>query len=105
MKGYGFYLVVLAIVFLTVFLSDNIEINNDDAYTYARFVNDVDQGKVSYVDIYPNEEVNTGQVKVRFNTQEQRRSFNVSDVRVIEDILNEADVEFNMHKISKPNWF
>lgn len=105
MKGYGFYLVVLAIIFLTVFLSDNFELSNEDAYTYARFVNDIDEGKVSYVDIYPNEEVNTGKVRVRFNTQEQEQKFNVQDVRVIEDILNEAKIEYNMHEIAKPNWF
>lgn len=105
MKGYGFYLVVLAIIFLAVYLSDNFEINNENAYTYARFAQDVEEGKVSYVDIYPNEEVNTGEVRVRFNNQEQRESFNVSDVRVIEDILNEADLEYNMHNIAKPNWF
>lgn len=105
MKGYGFYLVVLAIIFLAVYLSDNFEINNENAYTYARFAQDVEEGKVSYVDIYPNEEVNTGEVRVRFNNQEQRENFNVSDVRVIEDILNEADLEYNMHNIAKPNWF
>lgn len=105
MKGYGFYLVVLAIIFLTVFLSDNFELSNEDAYTYARFVNDLNEGKVGYVDIYPNEEVNTGEVRVRFSNQEQGQSFNVSDVRVIEDILNESNIEYNMHKIAKPNWF
>ena len=105
MKGYGFYLVVLAIIVLTIYLSDNFEISNEDAYTYARFVKDVDEERVSYVDIYPNEEVNTGEVRVKFTNQDQRESFNVSDVRVIEEILNEANIEFRMHKIAKPNWF
>ena len=105
MKGYGFYLVVLAIIVLAIYLSDNFEINNEDAYTYARFVNDVEGERVSYVDIYPNEEVNTGEVRVKFINNDQKDSFNVSDVGVIEDILNEANIEFRMHDISKPNWF
>lgn len=105
MKGYGFYMIVLAIIVLTIYLSDNFEISNEDAYTYARFVKDVEGERVSYVDIYPNEEVNTGEVKVKFNDRDQRESFNVSDVGVVEDILNEAGIEFRMHKISKPNWF
>lgn len=105
MKGYGFYLIILAIVFLTVILSDSFEINNQNAYTRARFIQDVEDGRVSYVNIHPNQEVYTGEIKVRFKDQEQRESFNVSDVREIEGILNEANIEFTTHKISKPNWF
>lgn len=105
MKGYGFYLIILAIIFLTVFLSDSFEINNQNAYNRARFIQDVEAGRVSYVDIHPNQEVYTGEIRVRFKEQEQRESFDVSDVREIEEILNEAEVEFTTHKISKPNWF
>ncbi|MDD4111933.1 MAG: ATP-dependent zinc metalloprotease FtsH [Herbinix sp.] len=105
MKGYGFYLIILAIIFLTVFLSDSFEFNNQNAYTRARFSQDVEAGRVSYVDIYPNVEVYTGEITVRFTDQEQRESFNVADVREIEAILSEADIEYTTHDISKPNWF
>jgi len=105
MKGYGFYLIILAIIFLTVFLSDSFEFNNQNAYTRARFSQDVEAGRVSYVDIHPNVEVYTGEITVRFTDQEQRESFNVADVREIEAILSEADIEYTTHDISKPNWF
>ena len=105
MKGYGFYLIILAIIFLTVFLSDSFEFNNQNAYTRARFSQDVEAGRVSYVDIHPNVELYTGEVKVSFKDQEQSESFNALDVREIESILHEEDVAYTTHKISKPNWF
>ncbi|HPU63197.1 MAG TPA: ATP-dependent zinc metalloprotease FtsH [Mobilitalea sp.] len=105
MKGYGFYLVILAIIFATVFLSDNFDNYNQTTYNYLRFVNDVKDGKVGYVDIYPNEEVYTGEVKVRFKDRDGKESFHVLDVREIESIVKEAGIEFRVHDISKPNWF
>ena len=104
MKGYGFYLAILAIIFVTVILSE-IDFNNKNAYNYTRFVNDVNEGKVSFVNIYPNQEVYTGEVKVSFVGKDQKQSFNVSDIREVESFLYESGVEYNTHKISKPNWF
>lgn len=104
MKGYGFYLIILAIIFVTVFLSDNFENYNQNSYNYSRFVKDVEDGKVSYVDIYPNEEVYTGEIKVRFNDRDGKESFNVLDVREIENMVKEKKIEFKIHDISKPNW-
>ena len=105
MKGYGFYLIILAIIFLTVFLSDSFENINQNAYSYPRFIQDVEAGRVTYVDIHPNVELYTGEVKVSFKDQEQSESFNALDVREIESILHEEDVAYTTHKISKPNWF
>ncbi|NLL00384.1 MAG: ATP-dependent zinc metalloprotease FtsH [Clostridiales bacterium] len=105
MKGYGFYLVILAIIFFTVFLSDSFEINNQNAYNRTNFIQDVEAGRVSYVDIYPNQELYSGEVRVRFTDQEQRASFDALDVREIESILYESEINYTTHKISKPNWF
>jgi len=105
MKGYGFYLLILAIIIATVFLSDNFDNYSQNSYNYLRFVKDVEDGRVSYVDIYPNEEVYTGEVKVRFKDRDGRESFHVLDVREIESIVKDAEIEFRVHDISKPNWF
>lgn len=105
MKGYGFYLIIIAIIFMTIFLSDSFENYNQNTYNYSRFIKDVEDGRVSYVDIYPNQEVYTGKVRVRFNDQDGRESFHVLDLREIVNIINEAQIEFSIHDISKPNWF
>ena len=104
-KGYGFYLIILAIVILTIFLSDSFENSNHNAYNRARFDKDLEAGKVSYVDIYPNEEIPTGEVKVEFKNGQTRRSFHDSDVKELEELLKAAGVDYARHDISKPNWF
>jgi len=104
-KGYGFYLIILAIIFITVFLSDSLEINNQNAYNRARFDEDLEAGRVSYVDIYPNVEVPTGEVRVLFNDREARKSFHASDVGEVEMLLKDAGVDYTRHGITKPNWF
>ncbi len=105
MKGYGFYLVILAIVFITVFLSDSFESYNQNAYNRSQFISDLEQGRIAYVDIYPNQEVYTGKVKVKFTGSGSKGSFYASDIREIESLLIDADIKYDMHDISKPNWF
>ena len=104
MKGYGFYFVLLAIVLLTFFVSNNFDITGEDAYNYNRFVEDLSEDEIAFIEIYPNEEVYTGEVEVK-KTNEKRESFYVSDTRVIESDAQKFGVEFYIHKISKPSWF
>lgn len=104
MKGYGFYIIILLIVVMTLFLSNNYEYNNPDAYNFARFVNDIDEGQIQSIEIFPNEEVPTGEVKVIKNDGDSER-FYVLDTTEIAEIAKEADITFYSHEISKPNWF
>ena len=65
----------------------------------------MEAGRVSYVDIYPNVEVPTGEVRVLFNDREARKSFHASDVGEVEMLLKDAGVDYTRHGITKPNWF
>jgi cell division protease FtsH len=105
MKGYGFYIIILLIVVVTLYVSNSIDIKNPDAYTYAQFIKDVDSNKIKSIDVYPNVEVPTGDIKVTF-TDDKMESFPVTNVQTIEDIAYEAGIEnVVVHEISKPNWF
>ena len=104
MKGYGFYIIILLIVIMTLFLSNNYEYSDPDAYTYAQFVADIGEDKIQYIDIYPSEEIPFGEIKVT-NTEGQSERFFVSDTGEIEKIALEAGVQSQMHDISKPSWF
>ncbi|MHB8128601.1 MAG: ATP-dependent zinc metalloprotease FtsH [Mobilitalea sp.] len=104
MKGYGFYIIILLIVVITLYLSNSIELNDPDAYSYAQFVNDIDNKKVKTIEIYQNVEVPTGEVTV-IMTDDKSENFPVSDVKIIEDIARAANYDYIMHDISKPNWF
>lgn len=104
MKGYGFYIIILLIVVMTLYLSSNYEYSDPDAYNYAQFVNDIDEDKIQSIDIYPNEEVPTGEVKVNRKDGDSER-FYVLDTQEIERLAKEAEVTFYPHDIAKPNWF
>lgn len=104
MKGYGFFLVILAIALLTVFVSDNIDISNKDAYSHQRFIQDIEANKIKSIDIYQNVEVPSGEVKVTLSDN-SKESFYVSDVTLYENIAREADIVYHTHNISKPSWF
>ncbi|MDF2485781.1 MAG: ftsH [Herbinix sp.] len=104
MKGYGWYIIILLIVIATFYISNNIELSDQGEYSYTQFVNDIENKQVKAVDIYPNEEVPTGEVMVTFIAGENA-NFNVSDTIQIEDIAYEAGVDYVTHPISKPSWF
>ena len=105
MKGYGFYLIILAIVIMTVYVSDNFNTGNKDEYSKARFIEDVKGNRVKSVEIYQNQEVPTGEIKITLVGQDKKENLAVSDVKEIEGILDEAGVESYTHNITKPSWF
>ena len=106
LKGMGFYLVMLLIIFGAVYFSEGMESTGQTAYNESAFVSDLAAGKenISYIDIYQNEEVPTGEVIVTFKDN-TKKSFNVTDTKDIEDeIVEQGIVNYEVHSISKPSW-
>jgi len=87
---------------MAIFLSDNIGKDSSDSYSHAQFVADLEANKIQFIDIYQNEEVPTGKVKVTFKDS-STESFPTSDVRSIE--VEAAGIKYYTHDISKPSWF
>lgn len=104
MKGYGWYIIILLIVIVTFYISNNIELNSQDKYSPSQFASDIDNDQVTSVDIYPNEETPTGEVVVTLQDGSSK-SFNVLDTVKIENMAVEAGLDPVTHEISKPSWF
>lgn len=104
MKGYGFYIIILLIVFATVFLSQQIEFNGSDEYSYSQFVKDIDDKNVKAIEIDQNKEVPTGNVTVTL-MNDDNKSFSVTDVKVIEEIAKQAEIDFHTNDVPKENFF
>ncbi len=104
MKGYGWYIIILLIVMATFYISNNIELSDQDEYSKTQFVKDIENEQVKAVDIYPNEEVPTGEVTVTLKSGVDV-SFNTLNTAEIEDIAFEAGVNPITHPISKPSIF
>lgn len=104
MKGYGFYIIILLIVFATVFLSQQIEFNGSDEYSYSQFVKDIDDNNVKAIEIDQNKEVPTGNVTVTL-MNDDNKSFSVTDVTVIEEMAKQAKIDYHTNDVPKENFF
>ena len=64
----GFYIVMLLIIFGAVYFSEGLQPKNQGAYNESTFMSDLKNSPqtISFVDIYQNEEVPTGEVVVTF---------------------------------------
>jgi cell division protease FtsH len=106
MKGLGFYLVILIIIFAAIYLSDSWQLKNSDKYNYADFISDLDNyaQSIDNIVIYPNEEVPTGEITVRYQNGTSN-SFYVTNTEEVENELRSRNItNYNVENISKPSW-
>ena len=104
--GIGFYVLILAIIFMAVYVSGAFKQGSDNSYNIYQFEKDLGNGTVQSVEVFPNEEVPTGEVKVVLNSK-KTISFYVSDVNKIGDLIDGyKDIEKNyvVNDIQKPSW-
>lgn len=104
--GIGFYVLILAIIFMAVYVSGAFRQGSDNSYNIYQFEKDLGNGMVQSVEVFPNEEVPTGEVKVVLNSK-KTISFYVSDVNKIGDLIDGyKDIEKNyvVNDIQKPSW-
>ncbi len=102
-KGYGFYIFLLLIVFAATILSSRFDVNQVENYTKTQFLIDIEGNSIKSIDIYQNEEVPTGEVKVIFN-DEKIAKFYVPDVREIETLAIDKEFKPVVHDISSAGW-
>lgn len=103
-KGYGFFVVILLIVFLALTFSNYLEKEKAETYTTNEFLNDIENDKVYKIDMYMNQEVPTGRARVTF-TDQTVKDINVADIKKIEETALESDVLLVTHPIVKANVF
>ena len=60
--GIGFYILILAIIFVAVYVSGVFNQSSNSNYNIASFREDWTAGNVDSVEILPNEEVPTGEI-------------------------------------------
>lgn len=100
-KGYGFYLFLL-VMFLAAIWFTNGGGGGTPDYGYQAFEKDLEAGRVAQIDIYPNEEVPTGQVRIKLSGGEIK-IFDATDVTKIEEMGYHKGVVTVAHEIEKPS--
>ena len=104
--GIGFYILILAIIFVAVYVSGAFNQTSNSNYNIASFREDWSSGKVTSVEILPNEEVPTGEIHVLLSDNTSV-SFYVSDVKEIEELVMSDPVlakKCKVDNIQKPSW-
>ena len=103
-RGYGFYIIILAIIFFATLFSDSFGRDIGESYSKSQFLEDIKEDSINRVEIFQNEEVPTGEVKVTFKDGSSS-TFPVTDVNEMEEIAIESNLNPIIHNIPKTNWF
>lgn len=105
-SGIGFYILILAIIFVAVYVSGVFNQTSQNNYNIATFKEDVEKSNVVSVEVLQNEEVPTGEVNAVLKGK-KRVHFNVSDVKEVEAIILSDDTlakNYTTSDIQKPSW-
>ncbi len=103
MSGIGFYLLVLAVIFCAVYFSGNIENSSSDSYSIANLKKDLGNGNVTSASISQNQEIPTGEVVVRLKSGKSV-DFYVSDVKDVQELLDQWNVSYKLGDVKKTSW-
>lgn len=106
-RGIGTYFIILAIVVIAMFLSDNLYNINRNNYNYENFKTDLGKKIVDSVDIFQNQATPTGEVEVIIGKDKNQRneSFYVPDINEVVNLLRqEGFTSYVMHDITKQSW-
>ncbi len=105
MRGLGFYFLILAIIVAAMYFSGNTSATSDSTYNHITFMEDITNNvdNISKIQIFPNEEVPTGEVVVTYQNGD-KVSFYTPDVKEIQNDLDAKNIQSDMKNISKPSW-
>ena len=88
-KGYGFFVVMAAIILIAMISSDFMSGWTEENYTYTQFKDDLSNHKIQSVVVGQNEQVPTGEIRVTMKDS-KKHSFYAPDVNVVTEKLDDA---------------
>ena len=106
-RGIGTYIIILAIIVLVMFLSDNLYKMNRNNYNFESFSSDLNNKAITAVDIYQNQTAPTGEIEVTLGVNENKKteSFYTSDVNEVVSLLREKSfTKYYVHDVTKQSW-
>ena len=106
-RGIGTYIIILGIIALVMFLSDNLYKMNRSNYNLENLKTDLKNKAVAGIDIYQNQATPTGEVEVAIgqNKDSRTESFFTPNVNEVVSLLTqEGYTNYYMHDVSKQSW-
>ena len=106
-RGIGTYIIILGIIALVMFLSDNLYKMNRSNYNLENLKTDLKNKVVAGIDIYQTQATPTGEVEVAIgqNKDSRTESFFTPNVNEVVSLLTqEGYTNYYMHDVSKQSW-
>ena len=97
-----YFIVILILLGLTYFISTLGD--REEVYTRAEMTADLENERITQVEIQPNKETPTGAVRVTLVNGRSRVAY-VSDVKEIERQLADYNISPIMRDVPKESWF
>lgn len=110
LKGYGFFIVMAAIILVVILSNDFFENMNRENYSYVQFQEEIKSGNIRAVTIRQNQEVPTGEVVVS-TSDNKSKSFFVPDVNTVLEFLDTltptqmAGLHISVGDVEKTPWY
>ena len=104
--GAGFYVLVLAVIGIAMYISSIMTSSTGSQYNVEDFKQDVKAGKVTSVEITPNEETPTGVVRANYENKRSKH-FNCTDIKDVEEIIktdSKLAQNYVINDVDKPSW-
>ena len=104
--GASFYVLVLAIIGIAMYISSIMTSSTGSQYNVEDFKQDVKAGKVTSVEITPNEETPTGVVRANYENKRSKH-FNCTDIKDVEEIIktdSKLAQNYVINDVDKPSW-
>ena len=104
--GAGFYVLVLAIIGIAMYISSIMTSSTGGQYNVEDFKQDVKAGKVTSVEITPNEDTPTGVVRANYENKRSKH-FNCTDIKDVEEIIktdSKLAQNYVINDVDKPSW-
>ena len=101
-KGFGSYLIFLAILFLLMFGLDSVK-GQGEAYTQAQYEADLQEETIRKIIITPNKEAPTGYATVIFDND--TKQIYATDITQLEELARDNGYDPEVRDIPRESWF
>ena len=103
-RGFGFYIVLLAIFALSILLWKGMWEDSEDYITNSEFESYLKNGDITDVVIQPNAEIPTGVLRITLKSGVQKILY-VSNVSDVEDVLQKDFPNYELRDVTRESWF
>lgn len=104
-KGFGFYVIAIAIFIIATLLMDVFPSSNSNSYNSLDFEKDItlNRDNIKSIDMYQNQETPSGKVRVTYKTGD-KKELNIASTIEVGKKLDEQGIVYSLHPIKKTSW-